>query len=496
MKIKRYTAPSMREALARVRAEQGADAVILSSRRGEEGIEVIAAVDYDEALFADANRQRSVVSPTMAPAPAPPAPAGAVSRSPKLIPAHFQRLTMSSLPVATVLRDSLPAAASAARTEPVRAPATAKPSQTLQPARPAQPSQLARPPQSSQPTQPSRTLPPAQPVQPPQTSQRSQPAQPVQPPRADANYTAMQRELKDMRQMLESGFAGITWNDKRLREPLKARVLEELSAAGIAPDVAAMLAKLTPQRTTVENPSHIPMALLVKHLPVVDDLSTVSGGIMAIVGPTGAGKTTTIAKLAARWCMRHGAKDLALVSTDSYRIGARDQLMTYARVLGAPMLAANSGKELAALLERLKSKKLILIDTAGMGTRDARLAEQLAVLKQGAPRARILLALPAQSEGHALEEIVQAFAPLNPVACILTKVDEAASLGAVISTTLRHRLKIAYVCDGQRVPEDMHAAHQKRVSLIRTALSLKEGRPIVRDEAYLARNFGRGSAHV
>jgi flagellar biosynthesis protein FlhF len=299
-----------------------------------------------------------------------------------------------------------------------------------------------------------------------------------------------------MRQMLESGFAGITWNDKRLREPLKARVLEELSAAGIAPDVASMLATLTPQRTTVENPSHIPMALLVKHLPVVDDLSTVSGGIMAIVGPTGAGKTTTIAKLAARWCMRHGAKDLALVSTDSYRIGARDQLMTYARVLGAPMHAANSGKELAALLERLKSKKLILIDTAGMGTRDARLAEQLAVLKQGAPRARILLTLPAQSEGHALEEIVQAFVPLNPVACILTKVDEAASLGAVISTTLRHRLKIAYVCDGQRVPEDMHAAHQKRVSLIRAALSLKDGRPVVRDEAYLARNFGRGSAHV
>jgi flagellar biosynthesis protein FlhF len=466
MKIKRYTAPSMREALARVRAEQGADAVILSSRRGEEGIEVIAAVDYDEALFADANRQRSAVSPTMAPAPAPSEPAIAVSRaqpkaaqeqasqrssrSPKLIPAHFQRLTMGSLSVAAVLRDSLPA-------------------------------QLSPQPR------------PAQPSAPPRSAQLAQPAQ---PPRADVNYTAMQRELKDMRQMLESGFAGVTWNDKRLREPLKARVLEELSAAGIAPDVASMLAKLTPQRTTVENPSHIPMALLVKHLPVVDDLSTVSGGIMAVVGPTGAGKTTTIAKLAARWCMRHGAKDLALVSTDSYRIGARDQLMTYARVLGAPMHAANSGKELAALLERLKSKKLILIDTAGMGARDARLAEQLTVLKQGAPRARILLALPAQSEGRALDEIAQAFAPLYPVACILTKVDEAASLGAVISTTLRHRLKIAYVCDGQRVPEDMHAAHQKRVSLVRAALSLKDGNPVVRDEAYLARNFGRGSAHV
>jgi flagellar biosynthesis protein FlhF len=490
MKIKRYTAPSMREALARVRAEQGADAVILSSRRGEEGIEVIAAVDYDEALFVDANRLRSSVSPT-APAPAAPEPSIAVSRTPKLIPAHFQRLTMSSLPVATVLRDSLPAA--------VRTPAAAKPAQSTQPPQPMQRPQSSQPPRSSLPPQPaqsSRLSQPAQSPQPAQPSRSSQAAQSPQPARVDANYTAMQRELKDMRQMLESGFAGVTWNDKRLREPLKARVLEELSAAGIAPDVASMLAKLTPQRTTVENPSHIPMALLVKHLPVVDDLSTVSGGIMAVVGPTGAGKTTTLAKLAARWCMRHGAKDLALVSTDSYRIGARDQLMTYARVLGAPMHAANSGKELAALLERLKSKKLILIDTAGMGTRDARLAEQLAVLKQGAPRARILLALPAQSEGNALEEIVQAFAPLNPVACILTKVDEAASLGAVISTTLRHRLKIAYVCDGQRVPEDMHAAHQKRVSLVRAALSLKDARPVVRDEAYLARNFGRGSAHV
>ena len=478
MKIKRYTAPSMREALARVRAEQGADAVILSSRRGEEGIEVIAAVDYDEALFVEANRQRSAVSQTPAPAPREPAISRAqptAAQSPKLIPAHFQRLTMSSLPVAAVLRDSLPATVSTTRSETVRTSAAAKPSHPAHPSQPAQPSQLARPSQQPQPARPPQSSPPV---------------------RADANYTAMQRELKDMRQMLESGFAGMTWNDKRVREPLKARVLEELSAMGIAPDVASTLAELTPRRTTLENPSHIPLALLVKHLPVVDDLSSVSGGIMAVVGPTGAGKTTTIAKLAARWCMRHGAKDLALVSTDSYRIGARDQLTTYARVLGAPMYAANTGKELAALLERLKSKKLILIDTAGMGTRDARLAGQLAVLKQGAPRARVLLALPAQSEGHALEEIVQAFAPLNPVACILTKVDEAASLGAVISTTLRHRLKIAYVCDGQRVPEDMHAAHQNRVSLVRTALSLKDGRPAVRDEAYLARNFGRGSAHV
>ena len=314
--------------------------------------------------------------------------------------------------------------------------------------------------------------------------------------RSDLVYGAMHRELQDLRQMLETGLAGMTWNDKRLREPLKARVLEELSALDIAPDVAMALAARAPRRTTLENPSHIPLALLVKHLPVVEDLGGLTGGIVAVVGPTGAGKTTTIAKLAARWCMQHGSQDLALVSTDGYRIGAREQLMTYARILGAPMHAANSGRDLARVLDRLRSKKLILIDTAGMGPRDARLTEQLSALQLGASRARVLLALPAQGEGHALEEIVRAFAPLTPAACILTKVDEAASLGAVISTTLRHRLKIAYVCDGQRVPEDLHAAHQKRVWLVRAALKLREGRPPGRDEAYYVRNFGRAPAHA
>jgi len=433
MKIKRYTAASMREALAQVRAEQGPDAVILSSRRSDEGIEVIAAVDYDEALFVDANRQRvpAASPPTVSPK------ARATSSSPTLIPAHFQRLTMSPEPLAALRRAAVP---------------------------------------------------------------------------EDSSYGAMHRELRNLRQMVETGLAGVTGSDKRVREPskervleplktrapepLKERVLEELAAMDIAPDVAAALAARTPQRTNLADPSHIPLALLVKHMPVVNDLASVSGGVMAVVGPTGAGKTTTIAKLAARWCMRHGVADLGLVSIDGYRIGARDQLQTYARVLGAPMHVANGAKDLARVLERLKSKKLILIDTAGMGPRDPRLAEQLAALQLGAPEARILLALPAQGESRALEEIVQAYAPAKPVACILTKVDEAASLGAVISTTVRHRLKIAYVCDGQRVPEDMHAAHQRRVWLVQAALKLKEGKGPARDEAHRLRNITRAQVHA
>lgn len=453
-------AVSMRAALAEVRAEQGPDAVILSSRRVEEGIEVIAAVDYDEALFAGATIRRAPIAPadtgeipTLRPEPAPPAPLPGAVRAVQQVapavpqPAH-QAATMARKPAADPVRAARPAAA-----EPA-ALAAAMPNALL----------IGQPP-------PQRRVP-------------------------DDGFLAMQQEVRNLRELLQGGLEHMSWNDKRLREPLQARVLEELTAMDIAPDVAMQLALLTPTRTTVENPSNIPLAMLVRHLPVVDDLDTVNGGVIALVGPTGAGKTTTIAKLAARWSMQHGAEDLALVSTDGYRIGAREQLMTYARILGAPMHVANSGKELARVLERLKSKKLVLIDTAGMGPRDVRLSEQLAALQLGAARARVLLALPAQGEAHALEEIARSFASVSPAACILTKVDEAASLGAVISTTVRHKLPIAYLCTGQRVPEDLHAAHARKVWLIQYAMKLKERTPTPPNEGYLARNFGRASAHA
>lgn len=428
MKIKRYMAASMRAALDQVRLEQGPDAVILSSRRIDEGVEVIAAVDYDEALIAGAARQYALTASAAAESKAPPAPS----------PALIARPPVSAAPLA------------ARRTAERRAP-----------------SALARDLAA---------------VAVPQDAQRG--------------FATVQRELKDLRHLVENGLAGMAWHDKRAREPLKARVFEQLSAMDIAPDVAASLAAMTPSRTNLEDTSKLALALLLRHLPVVDRLTTVNGGIFALVGPTGAGKTTTIAKLAARWSMRYGSEDLALVSTDSYRIGAREQLMTYARILGAAMHAPNSGRELARVLDRLKSKRLVLIDTAGMGPRDVRLSEQLEALQLGASRAKVMLALPGQGEGHALEEIIRAFAPVSPAACIITKVDEAASLGAVISTTLRHKLKIAYLCNGQRVPEDLHSAHQRRVWLVRAAHKLMEHAPLKRDDAYHARNFDRAQVHA
>jgi flagellar biosynthesis protein FlhF len=453
MKIKRHMADSMRAALAKVRAEQGPDAVILSSRRVEEGIEVIAAVDYDEGLFVGAPVKRAATAaqpavPTLAP---------------------------NSIAVSSARRATSPKAATGARAvRPASAPAAAG----VPPAAAAPPAAVAPPAAALAATAPAATVKPA--------GARAD----------DGGFRAIQQEVKDLRELLQGELAHLSWHDKRLREPLQARVLEEFTALDIAPDVARKLAGLAPSRTSLENPAHIPLALLVRHLPVVDRLSTVDGGVIALVGPTGAGKTTTIAKLAARWSMQHGSEDLALVSTDGYRIGAREQLMTYARILGARMYIANSGKELARVLERLQSKKLVLIDTAGMGPRDARLSEQLAALQLGAAGAKVYLTLPAQGEVHALEEIVRSFGTVNPAACILTKVDESASLGAAISTTLRHELPIAYLGTGQRVPEDLHAAHVRKVWLIHLAIKLKNAAPPNVNERYLARHFAGATAHA
>ena len=507
MKIKRYMAASMRAALALVRSEQGPDAVILSSRRVEEGVEVIAAVDYDEALFVDATLKKTPALPDLpasAPEPAPIVAAKpAAARPPRAALVAMAAPIAQAAPAARVLEATAvaavapvaPASAIAQRratapvavVRPVAAPVAAPVAVTVKPvAEKAGAVAAVRPtqPQSAPPRPVLRTSP--QPVQQAAPAARA----------FDAGYLAMQRELKDLREMLQGELAHMGWNDKRLRDPVQARVLEQLTAMDIAPDIAAALAAKTPQHTGVKNQEHIPLTLLAKYLRTVDKASALNSGVIAIVGPTGAGKTTTIAKLAARWTMQYGSKDLALVSTDGYRIGAREQLATYARILGAPMHSANNGKELSRVLERLRGKKMVLIDTAGMGPRDVRLSEHLSELQLGAAGARVLLALPAQGEANAQEEIVKSFARVAPSACVLTKLDEAASLGAVLSTALRHKLPIAYLCNGQRVPEDVHSAHERRVWLIRAALKLKERTPTQFNESYFANNFGRATAHA
>ncbi len=436
MKIQRYTAASMREALARIRAEQGEEAVILSTRRLEEGVEVVSAVDYDAALIGDVARQSA---PAAAAALAEPPPLRVIRAADPPEPEQAQYLDEEW----TDERCLDEVSTDEVSTDEVRKDAVS--------------------------------------------------AHGVY---AHGVYTQLQSELKDMRLLLESELAVLGWKNQRQQDPLSARVLEELSALDIAPDVTLTLAQNMPRRTTAKNPQHIPLALLVKYLPMIDDTTCTEGGVVAVVGPTGVGKTTTIAKLAARWCLRHGSQDLALVSTDGYRIGARDQLLTYARILDAPMHVADGGAELSKVLQRLKHKRLVLIDTAGMSQRDLRIPEQLDALRSGLGKARVLLAVPAGGEARAVDEIVRAYGRIVPDACVLTKIDEAASLGAALSAVLRRDLPIAYLCDGQRVPEDLHDAQAKRLWLVRKALALKDESKPFKDEGYLARNFGRVQSHA
>ncbi len=211
--------------------------------------------------------------------------------------------------------------------------------------------------------------------------------------------------------------------------------------------------------------------------------------VTALVGPTGVGKTTTIAKLAARAVLRHGVDEVALVSTDHYRIGAAAQLEHYGRLLGVRVYPAYDGESLRKVLEMLRGRHTVLIDTAGVAANDPRLNQQLDILAD-AEKLRATLVLAANTHAQSLDDAVLAYLPLKPHSCILTKLDEAPNLGGALSVLIRHRLPLDYTTDGQRVPEDISTA-DARVLVCRAAQSLKCGQP---DESLMAERFGLAMA--
>jgi flagellar biosynthesis protein FlhF len=217
------------------------------------------------------------------------------------------------------------------------------------------------------------------------------------------------------------------------------------------------------------------------------------GGVVALVGSTGVGKTTSVAKLAARYVLRHGQRHVALVTTDSYRIGAHEQLMTYGRLLGIPVQIASDHKELHSALNSLADKRLVLIDTAGMSQRDVRLSEQFATLADSGIPIRTLLVLSATAHPSVLTETVEAFSSVDLEGAILTKLDEAAKLGGVLSTVINQQLPLMFVTDGQRVPEDMHLARAQNLVQKAAELALSSDLPA---ESFMAEQFAEFRAHV
>ena len=298
------------------------------------------------------------------------------------------------------------------------------------------------------------------------------------------NETVMS-ELSSMRGMMEEHFAGLLWADRQRRSPTRASLTKHLFAAGFSAQLVQMMVDNLPAEVdNMEGGMDWVRGVLESNLPVMEneDALMERGGVFALTGPTGVGKTTTTAKLAARCVMRFGASKVALLTTDSYRIGGHEQLRIFGKILGVSVHAVKDGADLQLALAELRNKHIVLIDTIGMSQRDRLVSDQIAMLcRAGQPVQRLLL-LNATSHGDTLNEVVQAYqrAPdQQPLAgCIITKLDEATNLGGVLDTVIRYKLPVHYVSTGQKVPENLYVATRK--FLIKSAFCIpRDSSPFV-----------------
>jgi flagellar biosynthesis protein FlhF len=270
-------------------------------------------------------------------------------------------------------------------------------------------------------------------------------------------------------------------------------VFEELTNIGLARTLALALVHELPDELDAEQAARLPLLHLSRRIPTTLSAALHQGGLLALVGPNGAGKTTTLTKFATRWVLERGPRELAIVSTDRDRFGAQEQLQALGRVLGVPAQVAESPEALGATLERLQDRRLILIDTPGLTARSEHLERDLGMLTELRAGIEIALVLPGSMQAGALEECAARFGALHPAHCVLTKLDEASSLGGVLSTLARTSLPVSWLCHGPRVPEDIEPA--RALALVARAVKLARKSGAAADEDLLARRFG-GPAHA
>ena len=263
-------------------------------------------------------------------------------------------------------------------------------------------------------------------------------------------------EIRSLRKIVEQHLAGFAWGEATRTAPVKTDVLRQMLDAGFSPQFSRdLIADLPVEMSAIEAMAWVKgsadraLSTIGNEADIVD-----RGGVYALVGPTGVGKTTTTAKLAARCVLRHGPSKVALVTTDSYRIGAHEQLRIYGRILGVTVYLVKDAAELRQTLLELQHKHMVLVDTMGMSQKD-KLVPEMTDMLAGCDVQRLLL-LSSTSRGDTLDDVVRAYQGNNLAGCILTKIDEAASLAAPLDVIMRHGLKLHYVSNGQRVPEDLH----------------------------------------
>jgi len=271
--------------------------------------------------------------------------------------------------------------------------------------------------------------------------------------RGHGEMAKMADELKAVKQLLENQLSGLAWNQTENQDPNKIALIKRLVKIGIGWDLAQKLVSKVDAKNDQawrEILAHIELMVPIDEKDIIE-----SGGTIALVGPTGVGKTTTIAKIASRFVMRNSPNQIALVTTDCYKIGAQAQLKTFAELMGVPVHVVSSDGEMLSLLSALASKKLILIDTAGISQKDIRLSQQLTKQRAGVTHIRNYLVISAATQLSVMNDIVKSFGEVGLKGCILKKVDEALQLGNVLTVLIEHQLSLSYLSGGQRVPEDL-----------------------------------------
>jgi len=439
MKIRRYLAKDMRQALNQVREAQGPDAVILSSRRTEEGVEIVAAVDFEEVQPEQAEE------------------------------AQYAYGGGSYREVSSYNNTSIGNTSSAQKSSLQANHNNSDFARNMQ----AMMSASANVPSNGSNSSSSRTD--------------------AVPHAAVDESNDLTNELHALRRMLETQVATLAWNDLTRRAPLQTTLLKQMAQYGISQTLAVEIVSQIPGRMEWHEAQRMMLALIAKKIHTHEERWLNRGGMVAFVGPTGVGKSTLVAKLAARWVLQHGPSDIVLISADAVRIGAHDQMQNLGRLLGVPAYTIDQINELGPLLSSVEQRRLILVDTAGFSQRDARLAAELALLATSHRKLETALVLSACAQAGAVEETILRFSAAAPKSCVLTKIDEATSLGGSISALVRHGVPLAYISEGQRIPEDLAPARAHQ--LVARAVELSKRSGAQADDEVLTLKFG-GVAHA
>ncbi|MEO7114973.1 MAG: flagellar biosynthesis protein FlhF [Caldimonas sp.] len=473
MNVKRFTARTSREALRLVRDALGEDAVVLSTRPSAGGVEVLALATESIGQL-EAMSEFESTSPTTRAADAelrPRAeimPKAAAELAATTADEDAERLSMSTLSFQDYVRKRMLKRRHATLHGTSAVSAAAAPSSVVPPTA-AVPISVAAstghrldvrldddmifPAEMPAPRREPTPAPVFEPV-PPRASAPSLAEPAFEAAGALRREGELLAELRAVKGLIEERFGVLAFMEKLQRRPAEARLSQKLLDCGFSPILVRKMADGF--KAEAGDETEWASQILEQNLLAAgaDHAIEDRGGVFALVGPTGVGKTTTTAKIAAAFAARHGAANLGLITLDAYRVGAHEQLRAYGRILGVPVHTAHDRASLEDLLELLTAKKMVLIDTAGMAQRDTRTKELLDMLAHRSIQR--LLVINSASQGETIEDVLIGYRASSCAGIVLSKLDEAVKLAPALDAAIRHRLTVVGVANGQRVPEDWH----------------------------------------